>query len=208
MKAVRAPTAAIHCRHSLGDELRAIVGTDVSRDAAQDEQVGQHVDNVDRGELAPNPDRQALAGELVQDVEHAEGPAVIRPVMHEVIGPDVIRPLGAQPDAGAVIEPKPAPLRLFLGHLQPLAPPQALDPLVVDLPAGVAQQGRDPPVTVTAVLAGQLDHVRNQAVLVVAAARDAALGRAMLPQHPASAAFRDPETVADMIDALAAARGA
>ena len=120
----------------------------------------------------------------------------------------MVRPIGAQPDAGAVVEPQTASLRLFGGHLQPLAPPQALDPLVVDLPAGVAQQGGDPPVSVATVLAGQRDHVRDQAVLVVAAARDAALGRAMLPQHPASAAFRDPEPVADMIDALAAARGA
>ena len=90
----------------------------------------------------------------------------------------------------------------------PLAPPQALDPLVVDLPAGIAQQGRDAVIAVTAVLAGQLDHVRNQAVLVVTTARDAALGRAVLPQHLAGAAFRDPEPGADMIDALAAARGA
>ena len=76
-----------------------------AEDAAQDEQVGQHVDNIRRGELAPDPDGQALAGELVQDVEHAEGPAVICPVMDEVVGPDVVRPLGAQPDAGAVVEP-------------------------------------------------------------------------------------------------------
>ena len=59
--------------------------------------------------------------------------------MHEVIARDMVRALGAQPDAGAVIEPEPDPLRLLAGHLQPLAPPQALDPLVVDLPAGVAQ---------------------------------------------------------------------
>ena len=57
------------------------------------------------------------------------------PVMHEVIGPDMVGPLGAQPDAGAVVQPETAPLRLLAGHLQPLAPPQALDPLVVDLPA-------------------------------------------------------------------------
>ena len=116
--------------------------------------------------------------------------------------------LGAQPDAGAVVEPEPAPLGLFAGHLQPLAPPQALDPLVIDLPAGVAQQGSDPPVSVAAILAGQLDHVPDQAILVGTATRDAALGRAMLPQHPASPALRDPEPVADMIDALTAARGA
>jgi len=50
--------------------------------------------------------------------------------------------------------------------------------------------------------------VRDQALLVVTAARDAALGRAVLPQHPASAAFRDPEPAADMIDAHPPARGA
>ena len=55
----------------LGDELRAIVGTDVPRDAAQDEQVGQHVDHIGGLELPVHPDRQAFAGELVDDVEHA-----------------------------------------------------------------------------------------------------------------------------------------
>ena len=130
------------------------------------------------------------------------------PVMHEVIGPDMVGPLCAQPDAGAVVEPQTAPLRLLAGHLQPLAPPQALDPLVVDQPAGVAQQGGDPAIAVTTVPAGQLDHVRDQAILVVTAARDTALGRALLSQHPAGAALRDPEPATDMVDALAAARGA
>ena len=95
-----------------GDELRAVVGADVSRDGAQDEQIGQHIDDVNRGELSPNPDRQALPGELVQDIARAEGPGVIGPVMHEVIRPDMVRALGAQPDTGSVVEPEPAPLRL------------------------------------------------------------------------------------------------
>ena len=116
--------------------------------------------------------------------------------------------VGTQPDAGAVVQPQTAPFGLLPGHFQPLAPPQALDPLVVDLPAGVTQRGRDAAIAVTAILAGQLNHVRDQAILVGTAVRDAALGRAMLPQHPAGAAFRDPEPVADMINALAPARGA
>ena len=144
----------------------------------------------------------------IQDVEGSEGPAVVGPVMHEVIGPDMVRPLGAQPDAGTVVQPQTSPLRLFAGHLQPLAPPQALNPLVVDLPAGVAQQSRDPSVSVAAILASQLDHVRDQAILAVTAARDAALGRAVLPEHPAGPTLRDPEPVTDMIDTLATARGA
>ena len=128
--------------------------------------------------------------------------------MHEVVGPDVVRPLGTQPDAGAVVQPEPTPLRLFAGHLQPLASPQALDPLVVDLPAGVPQQGRNPPIAVTTVPAGQFDHVRDQAVLVVTAARGTTLGRAMLTQHPAGTAPRGPEPVTNMVDALATTRGA
>lgn len=39
--------------------------------ATQDEKVGQDVDHVDRLELAIDVDRQALMGELIDDVEHA-----------------------------------------------------------------------------------------------------------------------------------------
>ena len=49
----------------------------------------------------------------------------------------MVRPLGAKTDTGSVREPKPAaPLRLFGGNFQPLAPPDPFDPLVVDDPAG------------------------------------------------------------------------
>ena len=143
-----------------GDELRAVVGAGTGRDAVQDEEVGQDIDGVNGGKLPANPDRQALTGELVQDIEGSKGPPVMRPVMHEVVGPDMVGPFGAQPNTGAVVA----------------------------LPAGVAQQGGDPPVSVAAIPAGQLDHVCDQAILVVTPARDTALGRAVLPQHPAGAA--------------------
>ena len=77
---------------SPGDELRAVVGADIGRDAAQDEQVGQDIDDVNGGKLPANPDRQALTGELVQDVERWEIPSDMGPVMHEVIGPDMAVP--------------------------------------------------------------------------------------------------------------------
>jgi hypothetical protein len=38
--------------HGLGDELRSVVGPDVSGNAPQDEEVGQNVDHIDRLELA------------------------------------------------------------------------------------------------------------------------------------------------------------
>src|SRR6187402_3072623 len=86
----------------LGDELRAVVGAGMARHAAQDEQVGEHVDDVDGLELASDADRQALVRELVDDVEHPEPPSVVRPVLDEVVGPDVVAMLGPQPDARSV----------------------------------------------------------------------------------------------------------
>jgi hypothetical protein len=38
--------------HGLGDELRSVVGADVSGNAPQDEEVGQNFDHIDRLEFA------------------------------------------------------------------------------------------------------------------------------------------------------------
>src|SRR3712207_7072002 len=56
----------------------AIVRANMRRHAAQDEQVGQHVDDVAGLELAPDPDGQALVGELVDHVQHPELAAIDR----------------------------------------------------------------------------------------------------------------------------------
>ena len=62
----------------------------MARNAAQDEEVRQDVDNVRRLQPPVDPDRQALPGELVDDVEHAELPAVVGAVLDEVVGPDMV----------------------------------------------------------------------------------------------------------------------
>ena len=72
----------------------------------QDEQARQGVDDVGRVELATDPDRQALPGELVDDVEHAELSAIVGPALDEVIGPDMVGVLGQKPDARSVIQPE------------------------------------------------------------------------------------------------------
>ena len=70
------------------------------------EQVGEHVDHVGGLQFAGDPDGQARAGELVDDVEHADLAAIVRAVFNEVVGPHVIAMLGPEPDAGAVVEPE------------------------------------------------------------------------------------------------------
>jgi hypothetical protein len=58
---VLAPTGCNPFTHCPGNELRAVVGTNVARHAAQDEQVGERVDHFDGFQLAADPDRQVPA---------------------------------------------------------------------------------------------------------------------------------------------------
>jgi adenylate cyclase len=82
-----------------GNAFRAIVGTDMPGHAAQDEQVREHIDDVDRLQSTRHPDGQALMGELVDDVEQAELASIVSTVLDKIIGPDVVWPLRSEPDA-------------------------------------------------------------------------------------------------------------
>jgi hypothetical protein len=88
-----------------------------------------------------------------------------------------------------------------LGDLQPLAPPDPLDPLVVHKPAGIAQQGRN-------LAVGKLDDVGRQPILVIAALRHLALRRAVLAERRAGATLGDAKLTANMLDTGAATRRA
>ena len=194
--------------HSLGHELRPIVGPDVARDAAQDEEIGQHVDHIDGLELAGNPDRQTFMGELVDHIEHSIFPSIVGAVLDEVIGPDVIAVLGTQPDARSVIEPQPAALGLLPWNLQSFAQPDPFDPFVVDQPARVPQQRRDLAVAVTAIATGEFNNIGGQPFFVFTAPRGPPLCRAMLPERRTSATLGDMQFMSDMLDTGTATRGA
>jgi hypothetical protein len=56
--------------HGLGNKLRAIDGADIARHASQDEEIGQHVDHVDRLQPAGDPDAQTFMGIFIDHVEH------------------------------------------------------------------------------------------------------------------------------------------
>ena len=61
----------------LGNELRSIVGSDVFRRAAQDEQVREGINDVDRIELSTQLQLQTLPAELIENDENAIGLAVM-----------------------------------------------------------------------------------------------------------------------------------
>ena len=73
--------------------------------AAHNEEIRQDVDDIRRLQLPVDPDREAFAGELVDDGEPAQLPAVVGAVLDDVAGPDVVWPLGPKPDARAVVPP-------------------------------------------------------------------------------------------------------
>src|SRR5215213_7639414 len=73
----------------------AIVRPDMPGHAAQDEQVGQDIDDVGCFELASHPDGQALVGELVEDVQQPELAPVMAAVLDKIVAPDMVRPLRA-----------------------------------------------------------------------------------------------------------------
>ena len=95
-----------------------------------------------------------------------------------------------------------------------------LDPLVVDLPAGIAQQGvaivartdgapmATLAVAVAAILARKFDDVGRQPFFIVMTPRHLALRRAVLPERPAGTALGYHQRMTHMLDAGAAARGA
>ena len=121
----------------------------------------------------------------------------------------MVRALGAQADAGSVREPETAAFGLSGWNLQPLASPDSLDPFVVDDPARRRTQQRgDLAIAVAAVAAGQFDEVGDELLLIVATARDAALGRAVLPEYTADPSLRNLQSEPDMVDAGTATRGA
>ena len=95
---------------------------------------------------------------LIDDVQHAALPPVVRAVLHEVVRPHVVLPLRSEADAGSVVQPESTSLRLFGWHREPLAPPDALDPLGVHRPTVGPKKGGDATVAVAAVLTRLLGH--------------------------------------------------
>ena len=73
-----------------GDELRAVVRTQVARCTLSANEPRQHVDDVPRSNAARDLDGKALTCPLVDDGQTLQLLAVGATVVHEVIGPDMI----------------------------------------------------------------------------------------------------------------------
>jgi hypothetical protein len=75
--------------HGLGDELRAIVGADMSRWSTRDEQLGERCQNIFTPQPARDRQCQALPARLVDDRQDPELPAFMGAPLDEVAGPNM-----------------------------------------------------------------------------------------------------------------------
>src|SRR5690606_19362923 len=108
----------------------------------------------------------------------------------------------------SVIQPEATPLRLLVGNLEPLPPPDSFDTLGVHPPALGPQHRRDPAVAVAPIPGSKPDDISRQRILIGSAMRLLALGRAVLAENLAGKPLRDGELRHDTIDATATASGA
>ncbi len=147
-------------------ELRTVVRPNVLWNSSPEHHIRQRLDHLVAPQSSSYTNRQALPRVFIDHRQHADRSAIMGHRTHEVVAPHVIRPLGPQPHARAVIEPEPSPGPLFLRDLQPFATPDALHSIFPHLPACRPQQRRDPPVAVTAILTGQGNNRSRQRIFV------------------------------------------
>ena len=168
----------------------------------------QTVKHVVRIEFARHHDGQTAPRELVDHGQHAKPPAVLGAVVHEVVGPHVVGPLGPETDARPVVEPQAATFRLFLRHFEPFPAPDAIDALDADPPAFVDEQLTDTAVAVAAILLGEPNNRLGERGLVLANLGLAALRRTRLPNDRARTTLRNRKLQAHVLNARALPRRA
>ncbi|MEM7742049.1 MAG: hypothetical protein AAF225_14780 [Pseudomonadota bacterium] len=73
-----------------GDKYGPVVGSDVLRWAMTAEKFPQIIERIPRAEHPLDTDRQPLSGEPIYDVEHAEDPIMMGPILDEDIAPSPV----------------------------------------------------------------------------------------------------------------------
>ncbi|MFB0493046.1 hypothetical protein ABIE45_005632 [Methylobacterium sp. OAE515] len=173
----------------------------------QAHRVSQRFDHADAVDAPRHLQGEAGPAVLVDQRQDAQAPAVVGLSLHKVEAPDVIAVDWAQPHARTVVEPKSATRPVFLRDLQPLATPEALNPVLAHLPAICLQQHGDAAVAVAPVLGRQGDDGLGQCILIGRHGRHGALRAAVLTDDPAGVTFRETVRLPDADHCLPASLG-
>ena len=93
------------------------------------------------------------------------------------------------------------------GDLEPLATPDALNPVLAHLPAACLQQRGDAAIAIAPVIGGQGNDGSGQRILVGRHGRHVALRAAVLADDPAGVTFREAVLLPDRVHRLPASLG-
>ena len=94
----------------------------------------------------------------------------------------MVRTFRLETHARSMVQPEPSLLSWLLWDLQPFTSPDALDPLVVHVPASVVQQTRHHAITIAAIFVGQFYDIIGQPLFISPALRNLSLCRTVLPK--------------------------
>lgn len=103
----------------LGQELTAVVATEVLRHAVSSDQIGQNVDHILAGDVSVHLQGQTLPGILVYNREPLERGPGFCPIKNKIAAPHVVFPFWTMAMTG--IRPVPS-ARFFLCFLGTLSP--------------------------------------------------------------------------------------
>src|SRR5262245_38736876 len=120
----------------------------------------------------------------------------------------MIRWLATRSGPGPISRPQPPTRRLFLRDLQAFASPYPFHPLVIDLPALIPQQPSDLTISISSVLAREIDNGLGQRGFVSGRLPLIPLRGPRLPQDPAHPALCEAQRRTAVLHGLPSARWA
>lgn len=192
----------------LGQELTAVVATEVLRHAVSSDQVGQHVDHILAGDVSVHLQGQTLPGILVYNREPLERGPGFCPIKNKIAAPHVVFPFWTMAMTGIRPRTQGTFFPLFPGDFEPFSTPQTINAFEIHLPAGRLQHPADSSISETGMLAHQFQNLFQQSGFIISRSRLVALTGTGLIQHPAGFTFGNVECLLQMLDGLAFARRA
>jgi hypothetical protein len=152
--------------NGLGRELPAIVRSDILGGAMSDEKLCETKKHIIRSQPSLCHNGQTLTGVFIDDRENLDGPPIMGPGHHKIIGPDMVSVGRSKPDTRSITKPQTTSSGLFLGNLEPLLMPDPFHPFVVNPPPILLQKGCNPTIPVTTILPCKPDNLTPQDLLI------------------------------------------
>jgi hypothetical protein len=129
---------------------------------------------------------QTLSGVLGENLKNPQGPAVVRPIRHEVRRPDVMAGRRPQPEVRPLGPPESGSRRLLRGHVEAFFTPNRIHASSPHIPPRASYEIRHRAVAVPPVRVGQGEEslAQPRAIGTAAARTERRTGTGRLPDTP------------------------